>query len=306
MRVIFAGTPLVAIPTLEALWRSHHVIVGVLTRHDAPLGRKRVMTRSPVASWASDHGIPIIHSNRPDESTNAAVKALTPEIGVVVAYGAILGPSTLAVPRHGWMNLHFSDLPRWRGAAPVQRAILAGDSTTATTVFRLDTGLDTGDVIDRVVSPLGAHETASEVLDRLARSGAEQVVAALDAWERGEVRPVPQTGEATRAPKTTGDEGRLIPDEGLAVTYRRFRAMTEEPGAYIETPSGRLIVRQARPAAGALVPCGRVEVRDGRVVVGLSDGGLEIERLHPAGKSVMPALDWFRGTRETSIPVENV
>lgn len=306
MRVVFAGTPAVSLPTLEALWRSDHTLVGIVSREDAPTGRKQVLSPSPVTTWAREHGLPVILSNRPDAATNTAIAQLTPDIGVVVAYGAILTRATLDIPPHGWLNLHFSALPRWRGAAPVQRSILAGDTVSATTVFRLDEGVDTGKVFDTSESRFGPHESASAALARLARGGAEQVVRVLDDIEQGHAQASEQQGVASMATKVRSEEGWLNPAQSLEETYRRFRAMTDEPGAFVVTAKGRLKIIEASPGPDVAVPIGHIEAREGGIFLGVADGALEMGRVQPSGKGVMSATDWFRGMRDVSIPTVDV
>ncbi|WP_027478958.1 methionyl-tRNA formyltransferase [Gryllotalpicola ginsengisoli] len=296
MRLVFAGTPPVAVPALDALAASRHEIAAVLTRDDAPLGRKRVMTPSPVAARAAELGLEVIKANRPREAETDAVRALAPDLGVVVAYGALLRPAMLTAPRLGWVNLHFSLLPRWRGAAPVQRAVMAGDRETGSAVFRLVEELDAGDVFSLEHRPIGPDETAGEVLAALAGTGAAQLAGVVDALADGTARAEPQRGEVTLAPKLTLDDAHLrLRDAGDAV-YAQLRGVTPEPGAFVLLDGERFKIHAARLARGAerLEP-GRIGLSGGRVYLGTGTHPLQLVTVQPAGRKPMPAADWWRG-----------
>ncbi|MFB2582014.1 methionyl-tRNA formyltransferase [Herbiconiux sp. P15] len=301
MRLVFAGTPAVAVPSLQALAAVHDV-AAVITRVDAPLGRKRVLTPSPVADEASSLDLPVIKANRLDDEVTAAVAALSADLGVIVAYGGLVREPLLSTPRLGWINLHFSLLPRWRGAAPVQRSIIAGDAESGATVFQLVPDLDAGAVWSMTRTPIGGNETAGNLLSRLAESGASQLMQTVAGIADGSLTAVEQsgsveTGEVTLAPKLTLEDAHLDFGESLDVVYRRLRGVTPEPGAFAEFDGVRVKVLDAvparderRPAPGEVVAAGR------RVLVGTATDPLELLRVHPAGKKPMPAADWWRGS----------
>ncbi|RNE66542.1 methionyl-tRNA formyltransferase [Cryobacterium tepidiphilum] len=294
MKLVFAGTPQAAVPSLAALAGSDHDVTLVLTREDAPLGRKRVLTPSPVAATADALGLPVLKTNRlGDEATDAVTGA---DLGVIVAYGGLVREPLLSAPRLGWINLHFSLLPRWRGAAPVQRALIAGDDVTGAAVFQLVPELDAGPVFGRVTHPVGAADTSGDLLDVLSLRGADlllQVVAELAA---GTVRAVPQTGEVTLAPKLTLDDARIDWSAAADAIGNRIRGVTPEPGAFTTIGDARLKIAEAAPAADAASqPPGHIRLVDGRVLVGTGTHPLELRRVQPAGKKPMPATDWWRG-----------
>lgn len=296
LRIVFAGTPAVAVPTLDALAAGRHEIVGVVTRADAPLGRKRVLTPSPVGARAAELGLNTIKANRLREAETAEVAALAPDLGVIVAYGGLLRAPMLAAPRLGWINLHFSELPRWRGAAPVQRAVMAGDARTGSAVFQLVEELDAGDVFSLERRVIGADETAGEVLEALARSGARQLASVVDALADGTAVAAPQSGDVTVAAKLTIDDARLPLAEPGDRVYARLRGVTPEPGAFVLVGGERFKIHAARLARGAdrLEP-GRFGARGGKVYLGTGSHPLELLTVQPAGKKAMAAADWWRG-----------
>jgi methionyl-tRNA formyltransferase len=295
MRLVFAGTPAVAIPSLRAV-AARHDVVSVITREDAPLGRKRVLTPSPVAVAADELGLPTIKANRLGEEATARVAELAPDLGVIVAYGGLVREPLLSLPRLGWINLHFSLLPRWRGAAPVQRAVIAGDAETGAAVFQLVPALDAGDVFSELRRPIGPDETAGELLDALAVSGAELLADTVDALAAGTATARAQVGEPTPAPKLSLDDARLDLGRPAAEVYARLRGVTPEPGAFALLDGERFKLVEARPALDeeALEP-GRVELRGKRVLLGTGTSPLELRTVQPAGKRAMAAADWWRG-----------
>lgn len=297
MRVVFAGTPDAAVPSLDALLASGHEIVGVVTRPDAPRGRARTVTASPVAARAEAAGLTVLRADRLDEATTDRIASLRPDLGVVVAYGALVRERLLAVPRHGWVNLHFSLLPRWRGAAPVQHALIAGDVRTGACVFRLVGQLDAGDVLSSLTRPIGAEETAGDLLRALAEEGATLLEQTVEAIGRGSAHAVPQHGEATLAPKLTAQDGRLDWSARAAAVHGRFRGVTPEPGAWTTVHGARLKVLDLRRARGAAAPLppGRIGAAGRRTLVGTGTEPLELVAVQPAGKRAMPAGDWLRG-----------
>jgi methionyl-tRNA formyltransferase len=296
MRIVFAGTPAVAVPSLMAV-AARHDVVSVVTRQDAPLGRKRVLTPSPVAEAASEAGLPVLKANRLDDDVTARIAALDADLGVIVAYGGLVREPLLSTPRLGWINLHFSLLPRWRGAAPVQWAVIAGDAETGATVFQLQPGLDDGPVWSMSSTPIGQHETSGNLLSRLAVSGAEQLADTVDALAAGRLDAYAQSGDVTLAPKLTIDDARLDFTTGLDEVYARLRGVTPEPGAFTEIDGVRVKVLDAAPARDhARLDPGAVVAEGRRVLVGTAGAPLELLTVHPAGKKPMAAADWWRGS----------
>jgi methionyl-tRNA formyltransferase len=270
-------------------------VVAVVTREDAPLGRKRVLTPTPVAAEAERAGIPVIKANRLGPVTHDLI-ALAADLGVIVAYGGLIREPLLGAPRLGWINLHFSLLPRWRGAAPVQRAIMAGDAETGAAVFRLVPELDGGDVYATLRRPIGAHETAEHLLGALAESGAELLTDVVDSLADGTAIATPQQGEVTLAPKLALADGWLDWSQPADRLDARIRGTSPEPGAFTDLGGERLKVLDAVVAHGAphLDP-GRIELRGGRVLVGTASDPIELLGVHPAGRRAMVAADWWRG-----------
>lgn len=300
MRIVFAGTPAVALPSLEAV-AARHEVVAVVTREDAPLGRKRVLTPSPVAEAAERLGLPVIKANRLGEDVTERIGALRPDLGVVVAYGGLVRQPLLSLPRLGWVNLHFSLLPRWRGAAPVQRAVIAGDAETGAAVFHLVPELDAGDVYAELRRSIGPDETAGELLSALAGEGATLLADTVDALAAGTAVAAPQVGEVTLAPKLTLEDARLDLTEPAQRVYARLRGVTPEPGAFVLLEGERFKVHEARTTDGEEpVAPGAVELRGKRVLVGTGTAPLELVTVQPAGKRAMAAADWLRGVASAS------
>jgi methionyl-tRNA formyltransferase len=305
MRIVFAGTPEVALASLEALRGSKHEVVAVLTRPDAPAGRSRQLVRSPVARWADEWGIEVLTPQRPrDQSFLDRLAELAPDCVPVVAYGALVPPVALAIPSHGWVNLHFSLLPAWRGAAPVQHAVLHGDEMTGASVFQLEAGLDTGPVFGTVVEPIRPRDTSGDLLERLSVAGAELLVAVLDAIEAGTAHAVPQPpAGVSLAPKITVADAEVRWSEPAFAVDRRIRACTPAPGAYTTFRGERTKLSPVRPVAAsdATVPgtlaAGEVVVQRSRVLVGTATDPVELGNVRPAGKREMPAVEWARGAR---------
>ncbi|MFE6966420.1 methionyl-tRNA formyltransferase [Agromyces sp. NPDC057679] len=304
MRLVFAGTPAPAVPSLERLvGRGDHEVVGVVTRPDAPLGRKRVLTPSPVAAAAEAHGLPVVKAARLDEEATARIEALRPDLGVIVAYGGLVREPLLSTPRLGWINLHFSVLPAWRGAAPVQHAIIADDAELGASVFQLVPELDAGDVFAARSWPNDAGLTAGAALEMLADRGADLLAEVVDGLVAGTARAVPQTGEPSLAPKLAIDDGRLDWRLDARAVLARFRGTTPEPGAWTTLGGERLKVLEARPLdpSEAVEPLAAGELRPERrrVLVGTADAPVELVRVQPAGKGAMAAADWGRGLAES-------
>jgi methionyl-tRNA formyltransferase len=301
MRLVFAGTPEVAVPALDALAASRHELAAVVTRPDAPAGRGRHMVRSPAGAWADEHGIEVLTPDRPKEQSFLdRLSELAPDCVPVVAYGALVPPSALDIPRFGWVNLHFSLLPAWRGAAPVQHAILHGDEFTGAAVFQLEAGLDTGPVFGRLVEPIGPRDTSGDLLGRLADAGAGLLVTVLDAIGAGTARAVPQpTDGISLAPKITVADAAVRWTEPAFAVDRRVRACTPNPGAWTQWRGDRLKIVAGRvvPGAGVALTPGVLAVEKSRVLVGTATDPYELDVVQPPGKKEMRATDWARGVR---------
>ncbi len=301
LRLVFAGTPEPALPTLVALLDAGHEVAAVITRPDAPTGRGRRLTSSPVADLAAERGLPLLRPVTAREPEFAgALTALAPQIGVVVAYGQILRPAVLDIPALGWLNLHFSLLPAWRGAAPVAAAVRAGDDITGVTAFRLEAGLDTGPVYGTVTEGIRHDDTTGSLLERLSRSGAGLVVAVLAAMAANSLGAQPQAAEGVSlAPKITPADAEIDWAAPALAVDRQIRAMTPEPGAWTDSPWGRLIV-------GPVVSTELTDLRPGElhvareVLVGTGTTAVRLREIQAPGKRRMPAPDWVRGARPPS------
>lgn len=305
MRLVFAGTPDAAVPSLRALAASRHDLAGVVTRTDAPLGRKRVLTPSPVARVADELGLPVIKTDRLDAAATAEIAALRPELGVIVAYGALVREPLLSTPVHGWINLHFSLLPAWRGAAPVQRALIAGDRVTGASVFQLVPALDAGDVYGEVRHDIADGTTAGDLLTALAGSGAALLEQVVDAIADGTARAEPQRGEPSTAAKLVLEDGRIPWGEDAEAVLARIHGVTPEPGAWTIVDGARLKVHRARRQSGAdALPAGRLAAPGGAVLAGTGSDPIVLETVQPAGRGPMPAADWWRGLRADAVEAE--
>jgi methionyl-tRNA formyltransferase len=298
MRLVFAGTPAAAVPTLRRLATSHD-IAAVVTRPDAPLGRRRVLTPSPVTQAAVELGLPVIKTTRLDDAATAQISTLNADLGVIVAYGALVREPLLSAPAAGWINLHFSLLPAWRGAAPVQRALIAGDRVLGASVFQLVPELDAGDVYAMREIEVPATATAGEALDVLARDGAELTAEVVSAIADGTAKAVAQVGEPSFAGKLTLADGLLDWEQPLESVFARFRGVTPEPGAHTTVGGQPLKVLEAAPAPDAepLAP-GRFRGTKTALLIGTASGALAVTRVQPAGKGAMSAVDWWRGQRD--------
>ena len=304
MRVLFAGTPEVALPSLEVLLASdRHEVVAVLTRPDAPAGRGRTLTPSPVKQRAIEAAIEVLTPARPSEPEFLErLEELKIDCAAVVAYGALVPPAALEIPFHGWVNLHFSVLPAWRGAAPVQHSLLAGDDITGATTFQLEAGLDTGPVYGVMTTTVGPRETAGELLGRMAVDGAVLLGATLDAIEDDAVAPVPQPDDGVSlAPKLTVADARIDWSHPAIAIDRRVRACTPEPGAWTTFRGQRLGIGPVTPGADVPLEPGQLADRgkDG-VFVGTATGGVRLGTVRPAGKPDRDAVEWARGARLTA------
>lgn len=295
LRIVFAGSPAAAVPSLRALLASPHEVVTVVTREDSPQGRKRILTPTPVADLAAEAGVPVVKADRlaPVADDLAALGA---DLGVIVAYGGLVREPLLSAPRLGWVNLHFSLLPRWRGAAPVQRAVMAGDDETGVAVFQLVPELDAGPVFAMDRHRIGRRQTAGHLLEQLATDGAGTLLRVVDGLAEGTATAVPQVGDATLAPKLTLDDAAIDWSADAAAVDARIRGVTPEPGAFTTLDGERLKVHAAAIAHDAApLPTGRIEERGGRILAGTGTVPLELERVQPAGRREMDATDWWRG-----------
>jgi methionyl-tRNA formyltransferase len=322
VRVLFAGTPEPAVVALRAVLGSQHEVVAVLTRPDARSGRGRRLTASPVADLAADAGVEVLRPRSPREPDFLdRLRDLAPECCPVVAYGALVPPAALDVPRHGWVNLHFSLLPAWRGAAPVQHALMTGDEITGASTFRLERGLDTGPVYAAMTERIGPRDTTGDLLGRLAEGGAQLLVATLDGIADGSLSPLPQPADGVSlAPKIEPGDARVRWAAPAAAVDRQVRGCTPTPGAWTTTPTGdRLKVGPVVPVAelaggegaggaeadglvaaertlGRLEP-GQVLIGRREVLVGTATGPVRLGQVGPPGRSAMAAEAWARGAR---------
>ena len=313
MKIIFAGTPDVAATTLRALLGSQHQVVAVLTRPDAPVGRKRVITASPVAQLAEQVGLPVIKAKKVSADVVESLRMYQPDLGVIVAYGSLLDTTALDLPHKGWLNLHFSLLPRWRGAAPVQRAILNGDIETGVTIFKLDAGMDTGPILASVPTVIEANESSSDLLVRLGELANSLLLQELPLVEAGldKYRDQVIGSEEPVAHKLNRAEARISWLLEAPAIERRVKAFNPEPVAYTSLAGEPFRVIDA-VALGAtdwsalgsesadLHAPGAVRMAGKRVLVEAGSGTLlELKQVQPAGKKVMAALDWARGAGES-------
>ena len=308
MRLIFAGTPEPAVPALRALIEHEgHEVVAVLTRPDARVGRGRSLKPSPVKAVALEHGIEVIDPvSLSDADARARLAELAPDCIPVVAYGNLVPKDLLDVPAHGWVNLHFSLLPAWRGAAPVQAAIAAGDEITGASTFLIEEGLDTGPVFGTVTEAIKPTDTADDLLGRLAQSGAALLAATMDGLEAGRLRPDAQSADGvSHAPKIVSDDARVDWSMPGHLIDRRIRAHTPAPGAWTMLGDDRLKLGPVTPVAGdddaldqAPLEPGRIRVEKKRVLVGAGGGtAVALGDVQPPGKRMMNAVDWARGAR---------
>lgn len=295
--IVFAGTPANAAATLRSLVEQGFRIELVITRPDAPVGRKRVMTPSPVAQAANDLGIPLLKADRLGSDEIDGIKACGAELGVVVAYGALLRREALAALPLGWFNLHYSILPRWRGAAPVQRSIIAGDRETGVTLFKLDEGMDTGPIVTVAKTVIDAGETAADLLARLTALGSSVLGEALPAIQAGIAPLTEQSGEATLAPKILREEARIDWSRPAKALEWLIRGCNPEPGAFTELGGQPFKIHEAVAIADptAKLAPGEVQTLDNRVLVGTGEGLLLLKAVQPASKRAMPASEWARG-----------
>jgi methionyl-tRNA formyltransferase len=293
VRIAVAATPEVAIPTLDALLASEHELLCVITRPDAPAGRGRALQSTPVANWAETNNVKLF---KPD--TSQALGELIEDLDLVVTigYGLLLPVETLQKPKHGFINLHFSLLPRWRGAAPVQRAIEAGDSVTGVTVFQLDAGMDTGPIYLSAQIPLSTSTTADQLFQSLANLGVEPVMKTLDLIERGE-RPSPQEDEgATRAYKLSKEEGLIDWNSDAEVINRKINAFSPDPGAWSNFRGQIIKINKVR-VSNESADAGVLKAVEKSIYIGTATSALELLEVTPSGKAQMSATSWANGAR---------
>ncbi len=304
MRLAFAGTPSAALPSLRALVEStRHDVVAVITRPAAPSGRGRQPMRSPVADLARDAGVRVLTPARPgDPEFLAELAELSPECCPVVAYGALLPPSALAIPIHGWVNLHFSLLPAWRGAAPVQHAILHGDEVTGASTFQIEAGLDTGPVYGVVTETVRVADTAGELLSRLAVSGAALLSATMDGIADGTLVARPQSSDGVSiAPKITVADAQVDWGRPAFAVDRLIRACTPTPGAWTMFRGERLKLGSVSVGSTSMLAVGELRVARDGVCVGTASADVALSSVQPPGKKVMAAPDWARGARISGV-----
>ncbi|MFI0349738.1 methionyl-tRNA formyltransferase [Actinomadura sp. 9N407] len=307
MKLVFAGTPEPALPPLEALLESsRHEVAAVVTRPDARSGRGRQMVESPVAQRAREAGIEVLKPAKArDPEFLDRLRAIAPDCCPVVAYGALLPREALDIPRHGWVNLHFSLLPAWRGAAPVQHAVLHGDDVTGAATFEIEEGLDTGPVYGVLTEPIRPTDTSGDLLGRLAIAGARLLADTMDGIDAGVLEPRPQAEEGvSHAPKITSETARIDWTSPALRVDRLIRACTPAPGAWTTFRDERVKIGPVRPAAGAgpLAP-GELRVSKKEVLVGTASHPVALDEVQPPGKRRMSALDWARGAALTGTEV---
>jgi methionyl-tRNA formyltransferase len=303
LRILFAGTPANAAKTLEALLDANHEVVGVLTRMDAPTGRSGTLTESAVARVASEHALPLHKSNFPNAQTNEWVTDLKPDLGIIVAYGSILKRNLLEVPAKGWLNVHYSLLPKYPGASPVQQAILEGESTTGVTVFQLDEGVDSGPLVAQATVEIAPDATAGSVLERLTLVGSDLLISTLvDLQSHLEAR-IAQDKNSKHPVTRKISRGMARIDFGMPASkiVNLVRAMNPEPVAWFEFESQAIRVLESAISEIPGLSAGVASLVEGELVVGSSDKAVTLRAVQPAGKKPMAGADWFRGLRRDSL-----
>jgi methionyl-tRNA formyltransferase len=274
--------------------------LAVMSQPDKPVGRKKVLTPTPVSSWALERGVTLFRPGDHDGVLHA-VSEFSPDLGITVAYGRLLTSEVLAIPTAGWWNVHFSLLPRWRGAAPVAHALLAGDSDTGVSVFQLDDGMDTGPLLAQRSHPIAPGITAGQLLEQLSHLGAELLTDTLQEFLTGKVTPAPQHGHATNAPKPDRDTGRIRSSDAADMALRRFQATTPEPGCFVSWSHGEKTLRVLAASVSTDASSGTegsIHNTPHGVGIQLTGGSLLLETVQPSGKTPMPAADWWRGVHE--------
>jgi methionyl-tRNA formyltransferase len=308
MKVLFAGTPANAAEILKGIVAAGHDVVAVLTREDAPIGRKKIITPSAVAQVADELGIRLIKANRINAEVSLEILQSKADLAIVVAYGIILRQETLDLLPFGWFNLHFSILPKWRGAAPVQRSIEAGDTETGVTLFKIDVGLDTGPVVSRALTPIGPDETAGELISRLTKLGLTLINAELPAIYADRASFEPQQGESSSATKPSRADAKISFSLSSKQIEDLVRAMNPEPMAWCLFHGEPLRVIRARASqlsqndANSSMQIGVICQLDGKVLVSCgSKSLLELLEVQPASRSVMSVKAWANGLNELGV-----
>lgn len=303
LRIIFAGTPANAAETLLELHDAGHQVVGVLTRVDAPIGRTKEVVESPVAALASRLGIELFKSNVVDDKAREWVSSLNPDIGVIVAYGSILKADDLAVPQKGWINLHYSLLPNYPGASPVQHSILEGETITGVTVFELDEGVDSGPILSQKICEIQSSDTAGILLERLSKAGIELLLATLANFEGLSEAKAKQP--AVSGIPVTKKISRQMAKLDFGLTAGRIvnlvRGMNPEPIAWFELDSQPVRVLEASVSGAQGISNGLAQLMDRELVVGCANGAVVLAVVQPAGKKPMTGADWFRGLRRDAV-----
>ena len=303
-RIVFMGSPDFALPTLQALI-DHFKVIGVVTQPDRPAGRGRNLTPPPVKILAEERGLQVIQPRgHKDSQAMEQLHAWEPDLVVVVAFGQILRPATLNLPPLGCINVHASLLPRWRGAAPIQAAILQGDSQTGVTIMKMDPGIDTGPLLRQQTIPIAQDETGGSLAPKLAQLGAELLIDTLPAYINGDLKPQAQQGKATYAPMLKKSDGQLEFTQSAQEIERKVRAFNPWPGAFLDWQGGRLKIHRARVVdkiehgTKVLSKPGKQSVYEGYPAVISMEGSLVLEQVQPAGKKVMSGEVFLRGARE--------
>ena len=291
MRICIAATPSVAIPTLEALLASDHEIVSVISRPDAPAGRGRGLKSSAVSDWASANGIEL---HKPESIDEISLLVAESDLVITIGFGVLLPETTLNIPKHGFINLHFSLLPRWRGAAPVQRALEAGDTVTGVTVFKLDAGMDTGPIYTASTVNIDRMINTPELLADLSSIGVQAILDAIALIDKGESPKVQSNDGATRANKLSTEEAQINWSEDSLAIVNKIRAFYPNPGAWSTFREAKIKIDAARVGESTLDP-GEITLQGRSVLVGTGNGAIELLNLKPAGKSAMSAQDWANG-----------
>lgn len=299
MKILFAGTPAVAVEVLDGILQAGHEVVAILTREQAPIGRKKILTASPVSKRGTELGIPVIEANSISKGVLEYIRELGADLAIVVAYGVILKKDALEAMPLGWFNLHFSVLPKWRGAAPVQRSIEAGDKETGVTLFRLDEGMDTGPVVAIANAQIHPNETADDLLSRLGKVAVTLINAEIPGLFAGTAKLSPQIGEPTYASKPTRQDAKLDFKKHADSLANTVRAMNSEPMAWCNIGADTIRIIDAAAFRGVVdTECnpGEVLKLDQRVLVACGDNTwLELFKVQPSSKNGMSARDWLNG-----------
>lgn len=303
MRIVFAGTPANAGVVLSALVSAGLDIVGVLTRRDAPVGRKATLNPSPVAEVAEALEIRVLKANHIGPDEISWLNSLEPDLGVIVAYGSILKREALQVPKRGWVNLHYSLLPKHPGASPVQQTILNGDQTSGVTVFMLDEGVDSGPVLAQTETEVGERVRSEELLSDLTAMGSKLLIDTLRNFDK--IEPIPQEKKApianSYARKISREDARIDFSQTAIEVDRLVRAMYPEPMAWCELNALALRVLESEPVESSALRVGEVQVIDSKLLVGCGEGALQLISVQPSGRTKMSGPDWFRGLQADTV-----